>query len=576
MTNRKIAENRANEIDLQIIETLNRGDSFRVEAGAGAGKTYSLMKVIEWLEKEKRQVLRKKGHRVACITFTNRAVDEIKSRLKSDDFIRPCTIHNFAWSCMSRFQSSLIKIVGELDLLPFNEKGTEKILLSSVKNVSYELGVRYMEEGILYLHHNDVIDVFVRLLDNAKFRMFLAKAYPVILIDEYQDTFSSVMDQFLKYFIEPREKPQFGLFGDAWQTIYADNGACGEISSDKLVVINKGVNFRSEEVIVAALNKIRPELTQITASDEHDGRIIVITTDDYSGQRQTRYYKGELPDSILFPYIDKVREKLASLGWEDNTKTLMLTHKMLAKQQHYENLLAVLGDHLKEADDDCFLFFMNRVEPVFSALINNNPKYLFEALGAKRKPIQSVAQKKQWKALKETLAVARTQKIINVLETVQASRLMGLPPKIENSLNAFKNGEKKIEYCHQPIEKFYNIDYAEVINAIEFQKPETAYSTDHGVKGEEYNNVILIMGRGWNNYKFDELLYQKPELIGENDRTAYIRNRNLFYVCCSRPKKRLAIFITVPVNGSFRSYLNNIFGAENIMNYGQFLNYSND
>ena len=60
MTNRKIAENRANEIDLQIIETLNRGDSFRVEAGAGAGKTYSLMKVIEWLEKEKRQVLRKK------------------------------------------------------------------------------------------------------------------------------------------------------------------------------------------------------------------------------------------------------------------------------------------------------------------------------------------------------------------------------------------------------------------------------------------------------------------------------------------------------------------------------------
>ena len=161
MTNRKIAENRANEIDLQIIETLNRGDSFRVEAGAGAGKTYSLMKVIEWLEKEKRQVLRKKGHRVACITFTNRAVDEIKSRLKSDDFIRPCTIHNFAWSCMSRFQSSLIKIVGELDLLPFNEKGTEKILLSSVKNVSYELGVRYMEEGILYLHHNDVIDVFV-------------------------------------------------------------------------------------------------------------------------------------------------------------------------------------------------------------------------------------------------------------------------------------------------------------------------------------------------------------------------------------------------------------------------------
>lgn len=576
MTNREKAENRANEIDLQIIETMNRGDSFRVEAGAGAGKTHSLMRVVEWLEKEKLKVLQKKGHKIACITYTNRAVDEIKSRLKSDDFIRPCTIHNFAWSCMSRFQSSLIKIVGELDLLPFNEEGTEKIILASVKKVSYELGVRYIEDGVLYLHHNDVIAIFVRLLDNAKFRMILAKDYPVILIDEYQDTFRSVMDQFLKYFIEPGNKPQFGLFGDAWQTIYADNGACGEVNSDKLVVINKGVNFRSEEVIVAALNKIRPELPQISSSDENDGRIIVITTDDYRGQRQTRYYKGELPDHILFPYIDNVREKLATLGWKDNTKTLMLTHKMLAKQQHYENLLTFLGDHLKEADDEHFLFFMNRIEPIFSALVNNSPKDLFEALGAERRPIRSVAHKKQWKALKENLEVARTQKIINVLDAVQASRLIGLPPKIENCLNSFKNGEKKIEYCHKPIEIFYNIDYTEVINAIEFQKPETDYSTDHGVKGEEYNNVILIMGRGWNNYKFDELLYQKVELIGAQDRAAYIRNRNLFYVCCSRPKKRLAIFITVPVNSSFRSYLNNIFGAENVMNYNQFLNYSYD
>ena len=173
---------------------------------------------------------------------------------------------------MSRFQSSLIKIVGELDLLPFNEEGTEKILLASVKKVSYELGVRYIEDGVLYLHHNDVIAIFVRLLDNAKFRMILAKDYPVVLIDEYQDTFRSVMDQFLKYFIEPGNKPQFGLFGDAWQTIYADNGACGEVTSNKLVVINKGVNFRSEEVIVSALNKIRPELPDRQRDRDRDHR----------------------------------------------------------------------------------------------------------------------------------------------------------------------------------------------------------------------------------------------------------------------------------------------------------------
>lgn len=50
-----------------------------------------------------------------------------------------------------------------------------------------------------------------------------------------------------------------------------------------------------------------------------------------------------------------------------------------------------------------------------------------------------------------------------------------------------------------------------------------------------------------------------------------IRNRNLFYVCCSRAKKRLAVFITFPVNGAFKAYLENTFGVENIMTYGEFM-----
>ena len=38
----EIAKKRADEIDAEIIETLKTGKNFRVEAGAGSGKTYSL------------------------------------------------------------------------------------------------------------------------------------------------------------------------------------------------------------------------------------------------------------------------------------------------------------------------------------------------------------------------------------------------------------------------------------------------------------------------------------------------------------------------------------------------------
>lgn len=575
MTNKEIAEARANELDKLVISTLSSGQSFRVEAGAGSGKTHSLMKVIDWLEREKRKELKINGERVACLTYTNVAVDEIKSRLKSENFIQPCTIHNFAWSCMSRFQSSLNTAVGELELLPDNEKKTGKISLDEVKKISYDVGVKYFEDGDLHLHHNDVIKLFVRLLDNAKFRMLLSKKYPIILIDEYQDSFKSIMDQLLKYFIQPGIKPQIGLFGDAWQTIYGDNGACGEVRSDKLVVINKEANFRSEEIIVNVLNRIRPELPQITASDDHDGRVIVITTNDYHNKRQKGYYKDELPNDILFSYIDNVRDKLAGFGWSGECKTLMLTHKMLAKQQHYDNLLEFLGDHLRDADDDHFLFFMNRVEPVYEALRNNNAKGLFESLGLERRPIQSIEHKRQWKKLRDDLEASRRGTIYQVLEVLKENRLLGLPPNVAEKLSDFdrwREGEEPITLYSKPIITFYGISYEEVINAIKFHKQETEYSTDHGVKGKEYENVFLILGRGWNNYKFDELLpINSTQIRDEKILQAYIRNRNLFYVCCSRAKKRLALFITVPVVGTFMSYLENVFGTENITTYSEFM-----
>ena len=118
MTNREIAEARANEIDQKIIETVQSGKSFRVEAGAGAGKTFSLERVIEWLDKEKTTCFKRNGQNVACITYTNTAVEVIKKRLSSNSFIKPSTIHTFAWDLIKQFQSSLITVVGELQLLP--------------------------------------------------------------------------------------------------------------------------------------------------------------------------------------------------------------------------------------------------------------------------------------------------------------------------------------------------------------------------------------------------------------------------------------------------------------------------
>ena len=565
-TNYEKAKELADKIDEEIIAVLQSGKSFKVEAGAGSGKTYSLHGVVEWIDKHKAKEYKRNGKHVACLTYTNAAVEVIASRIFSDSFIIPSTIHSFVWENIQNFRSSLVVAAKELDFIPSDHTVEE------VKRVVYDLGIRYLEEdGTLHLFHDDIIKIFAWFLDKEKFRMLLSDKYPLILIDEYQDTFKIITDKFLTYFIDLGKGPQFGFFGDSWQTIYASNGACGSIQSENIIEIKKGSNFRSQAVIVDALNQIRPNLPQISALDENDGEIIVITTNEFIGQRSTeRNYKDDLPDQVLSSYINAVQEKLKKRGWGSDNKVLMITHRMLARHQNYPNLFDALGDHFREQDDIHFVFFRDRIEPLYNALVLNDTKLMFDALGAGRRPIETKKQKKQWQAVKRGLEIARQGTIYDVLKAAYDSRLIPIQPEIER-LKKLYEAEEPQEYHKTTLARFYAIQDEEVVRAINFFKVDGMYSTDHGVKGEEYDNVLLVMGRGWNLYKFEDILWKEESQLAGNDLKAYIRNRNLFYVCCSRPRKRLAILITVPISDQFRNYLNRVFGTQNVIEYTRFI-----
>ena len=206
--NKKI-KREADAIDNRIIEVLKTGNSFIVEAGAGSGKTYSLLKVIDWLEYNKCDEYRNKKKNIACITFTNAAVNVILERLSPDSSIVPSTIHSFAWKSISSYQQNIIQYIEELNLLP------QDCTIDQVKSVEYSLGTKYIEKGVLYLFHNDVIKLFAKFLDNKKFRRLLSLKYPIILIDEYQDSFKIITDKFIEHFVEGSNSIQFGFFGDS-------------------------------------------------------------------------------------------------------------------------------------------------------------------------------------------------------------------------------------------------------------------------------------------------------------------------------------------------------------------------
>lgn len=360
-----------------------------------------------------------------------------------------------------------------------------------------------------------------------------------------------------------------------WQTIYQSNKACGKIENDKIEVIKKGSNFRSAPRIVQLLNELRPELPQKSAIDGFDGEIFAITCDDFSGVRRTeRNFKNDLPADELRERLNNIRQKIEEATPNDeNLKVLMITHKVLASQQGYEKLLDILDDGLRDKEDPFLIFFTDKVEPIYHALATSNTQLLFDILGIKRYPITKKSEKAEWKNLYNQLIEVRAQKAIDVLKTIIHSHLIPIPPNVDNWYRIYEDAPETLYASGTSVQQFLSIEYAQFIAVRDFLYPDAQFSTEHGVKGEEYDNVVFVISKGWSQYQFETYA---PMITGKSPIpkakvAAYERNRNLFYVCCSRPKKRLFFLVTVPIEATFRAFLKDLVGEDNILTYHQFM-----
>jgi len=114
--------------------------------------------------------------------------------------------------------------------------------------------------------------------------------------------------------------------------------------------------------------------------------------------------------------------------------------------------------------------------------------------------------------------------------------------------------------------KLREIPYKEVIEVTKFIEKQTPFATQHSVKGAEFENVLVVLGGGWNNYKWPQLLelLETKKLTNANTKGFY-RARNLFYVSISRPMTRLAVLATQTLSDTALVTVNNLFGSENVI-----------
>lgn len=95
------------EIQKSIFKHINDFKSFCFNAGAGAGKTYALIETLKYVIIDK-IIATNSPQKAICITYTNVAVNEIKSRLGNSNMVHVSTIHERLWEIIKRYQPQLL------------------------------------------------------------------------------------------------------------------------------------------------------------------------------------------------------------------------------------------------------------------------------------------------------------------------------------------------------------------------------------------------------------------------------------------------------------------------------------
>ena len=141
------------------------------------------------------------------------------------------------------------------------------------------------------------------------------------------------------------------------------------------------------------------------------------------------------------------------------------------------------------------------------------------------------------------------KKIEEILSYVFEKKLIKRHIKIENYN---MEDEKKRAYY----DALLNINYKQIMYADKMSEENSPFSTKHGTKGAEYENVIVaIDDSSWNQYNFDN--YFSNDKSNEN---RYNRTQNLFYVVCSRAEINLFVVMLSNVSTKSEVKIKEMFG----------------
>lgn len=582
-----------NNIDFQVDETLEKcilstpRKSFFLFAGAGSGKTYSLVLLLKKIHNSIGKDLLLQGKNVAVITFTNAATDEIINRLDYSPIFHISTIHSFVWDVIKHYQADIKRLYCfyiEEDLKALEKKleetknKTTKTYLSNVEKLKYQkerLAKAQTIEKFVYnpngsnpeynaLKHAEVIKISAQMIiESIMLQRIIAQQYPILLIDESQDTKKELVDAFFEIQRNFAGIFALGLLGDQKQRIYAD----GKENIENSIPSGwerpvKRMNYRCAKRIIQLANNIGKDIDihaeQKPCEDANDGfvRLFVI-------QQRDGINKDKIEQNVMRIMSEQTQDaKWTVIGAK--VKVLTLEHMMAARRLGFSSFFAPLYKVSKyqmtflQGSVSEIEFFTKEVLPIAES-IKEGGRIALEIL-KKYSPLLSrqntekpyeLYLKCREEAIKVANLVNENRTIRVVVDEIIKSQLLIVPDvvrqaymltpsdledTVEEELRAW------VEVMDLPIDMVRSYD--------DYVNHRSQFDTHQGVKGLEFDRVMVII----DDSEIKGFLFSYDKLFGVKDlsnadlknkengkETSIERTQRLFYVTCTRAKNSLAV-----------------------------------
>lgn len=616
----------------KAIDCIELGKDFILTGGAGSGKTYSLVSLIEEI-----------GYRyptksVVCITYTNNAVAEIRNRITNKN-LRVSTIHEFIWSVISKYQVEIKETLIELIIdqeqskfaLPKELTTLEQLTINyfSSSRIDYDEYYSLKKDAASKISHDHILILAEKMFEKyPKLCDILKDIANFIFVDEYQDTDPLIKKILLDHIKKSTKHNIVGFFGDSMQSIY-DTGV-GTIDDTNLISINKIQNRRNPQAVITLANKLRnDEINQIPSNDPkapnmQNGKVL---------QGSIKFVYSESIESL-----NNLREEDFFYNWDFNdserTKELWLVHKSNANMSGFSQLYELynsdsiieLLNRIRNKVENGIIITDNknfesiaeesndfvRGRGILLSNIKKNPKYgtVFEMI--KNQNWENVSK---IRINKDSLLSykfnglsgkyedkSQRDKILRFLDSIYElmdlyenkrfndflkkinRKILSIDDKrdLSNQMTELFDDELTIEEIiikaknilqvrDDSFDDFINergkylwkriskLPFKEYISSIKYQKEYLPFATQHSVKGSEFDNVLVVLDNGkWNKYNFERMFKNFNSSDSVVDRT-----RRLFYVCCTRVKKNLIVFMPTTDDLIIEKAME-LFGSENV------------